>query len=193
MTTALFPSDDLHDRPRDRAITTEICRAFELQSRPYQKIEHLVRTYIHEQSAQARVSSGGPLVLGIKSLLTKETVSGEVKFHLFVLPGHFRLDNYLLREHFPDWKNFRYCTLRELNERGRVVLPTALPPFGKPLLGVDFVHFDAGLIGRDDHVGFYAGSHSSSIIAHIRDLIAVVQPDDVFHFSKLAARTNDDL
>ena len=61
-------------------IMTEICRAFEELGRPYQKIEHAA-SHTSEQSAQARVAGGGPLVIGAKPLLLKATVRGNAQFH----------------------------------------------------------------------------------------------------------------
>ena len=49
-------------------ITTDICRAFEELGCPYQKIKHAA-SRTSEQSAQARVAGGGPLVIGAKANL----------------------------------------------------------------------------------------------------------------------------
>ena len=75
------------------------------------------------------------------------------------------------------------------------MLPGSVPPFREPIVpGIDYLHFDAGLVSRDVRVGFYAGSHSVSFIVHIRDLVDVAKPDDVFHFAKLGATSaNEDL
>ena len=164
-------------------ITTDICRAFEELGCPYQKIKHAA-SHTSEQSAQARVAGGGPLVIGAKALLLKATVRGDAQFHLFVLPGPSRLASSVLNEHFPDWKRSRFANAAELAERARGVLPGAVPPFGKPIFPlIDRLHFDSELVEINELIGFNAGDHCVSLIVQVRDLIDVAKPDDVFRFS----------
>ena len=164
-------------------ITAEICRAFEELGRPYQKIEHAA-SHTSEQSAQARVAGGGPLVIGAKALLLKATLRGSTQFHLFVLPGPTRLASSVLKEHFPDWKSFRFATPAELAERTRGVLPGAVPPLGKSVFPlIDHLHFDSGLVATNNLIGFNAGDHCVSLIVNVRDLVAVAGPDQIFAFA----------
>ena len=156
------------------SITDTIISQFANCDLPYLRIDHPpCRT--SEESGIARQQGGGGCVVGAKALLLKVYRSGgQHEFHTFVLAGDAKLDPKAVGA------KHRFVTAEEMAELTDGLRPGAMPPFGRTLFPkIHQLHFDVGLAGMNDKVGFNAGHHEVSLVVTARDLVAVTQPNTI--------------
>jgi Ala-tRNA(Pro) deacylase len=127
-------------------------------------------------SREIRAKNGYPDAVGAKALVLVVTFSGNMKKNaLVVLPGHKQLDKKKLKNIFKDMKEFRFASQEELlNLTGLV--PGSVPPFGKPVLGLDIFILDKNL-ESEKQIGFNVARLDASIVMDFQEYFKTIQPD----------------
>jgi prolyl-tRNA editing enzyme YbaK/EbsC (Cys-tRNA(Pro) deacylase) len=137
-------------------------------------------------SKEIRAKHGFPDAVGAKALVLVVTFrkdnldenNSEKKNVLVVLPGHSQLDKKKLKNILPNMKEFRFATKEELLDLTGLV-PGSVPPFGKPILPVDFFVLDK--IFQDTNkipeVGFNCARLDASVVMLTSEYLKVVKPD----------------
>ncbi|MCF7795936.1 hypothetical protein K9M42_02485 [Patescibacteria group bacterium] len=136
----------------------------------YKKIHHKP-TPTSEDSARER---GEDIKIGGKALILKINKD----FKIFVLSASFKLDSKKVKKYLKA-KKIRFATKEELFELTGLV-PGAIPPFGKPIINLDF-YIDESIL-NNEKIAFNAGSLEDSIIMDTKDYIKIAE-GKVFKFS----------
>jgi prolyl-tRNA editing enzyme YbaK/EbsC (Cys-tRNA(Pro) deacylase) len=127
-------------------------------------------------SEQAAAARGEPIEIGGKAIVAKV----DKTFHLFVFSAARKIHSRAICKHLGA-QRFRFATPDELHELTGLV-PGCVPPFGRPILELD-LYVDTSII-ENDRIAFNAGSLEDSIILDRQTWLEIVQPKEVFSFSR---------
>jgi len=141
----------------------------------YKQIHHEA-TPTSEDSARVR---GDALSSGAKAIVYKV----QDEFCLFVCAANHKLDPKLIKIYLKAQgkrvKKTRFATSEELMQLTGLI-PGSVPPFGRPILGLD-LYVDPSLLSNE-MISFNAGSITDSIKMPLKDYVNITKPT-VFDFT----------
>jgi prolyl-tRNA editing enzyme YbaK/EbsC (Cys-tRNA(Pro) deacylase) len=155
------------------AIFQRITALLAEHSIPYRHVHHQP-TYTSEESARAR---GESTRIGGKALVMKI----EDQFKLFVLSAARRMNSRAVKDHL-GVKRTRFADKDELMELTSCV-PGCVPPFGEPITALP-LYLDSSIL-ENEKIAFNAGSLTDSIIMKVEDYLTLIDPVEIFDFSKV--------
>lgn len=156
--------------------------SFVLNRAPSAKLFQHLASKTSEESMEARQQVSGERVTGAKALLVKMDVRDKPDvFAVIVLPGFSKLDSKAvkkeLKERVAGFRNFRFATPTEMEEKARGIQPGKMPPFGRPLFpDITYTFIDESLAAHDK-IGFNAADFESSIIMLTKEYLKFVEHD----------------
>ena len=173
----MFAAAAAADRERRLSSSSEVLDAIRALLRdhgvPFREVHH-EPTRTSQQASEAR---GEPIEIGGKAIVAKV----DADFHLFVFSAARRIRSRAICKRFGATR-FRFATAEELRELTGLV-PGCVPPFGRPILPLD-LYLDTSIL-KNDRIAFNAGSLTDSIIMRVEDYLTLVDPVEIFDFSKV--------